>query len=192
MIKLHEHLPTEVDINGVPHKIDMSFDNVLGILEMLKDDRLSEVSKVMTGLKLLFDDMPVGTIDELIQIWIETFNNIVNRGEVEDEFDYDIKGNPMPKRKEEVSKNVMSFEEDADYIYASFLQDYNIDLIEQQGKLHWYKFMALLNGLSDSTRLRKVIEIRQMPLPSGKGSEKQRQEVEKLKRHYALKKEVFD
>ncbi|MFE3747190.1 Gp15 family bacteriophage protein, partial [Bacillus subtilis] len=77
----------------------------------------------------------------------------------------------------------------AEYIYASFLFDYNLDLFEQQGKLHWRKFQALLKGLSEDAKFSKVIEIRTMKLPK-EGEERKR--IQELKRIYALNKKPVD
>lgn len=189
MLPLHKKLPNSVEINGIEYDIDMSFDNVLLIFDMLKDNRLNQIAKIMTGIRMLFVNPPKLSLEEMIEVWSTCYNDLINNQGKEEEFMYDIKGNKMPNmNKNNTDDPVMDLEQDADYIYASFLQDYNIDLFEQHGKLHWYKFLSLLNGLSDSTRLRKVIEIRQMELPKGKGSEKQRMAVIKLKEHYKLKK----
>lgn len=53
---------------------------------------------------------------------------------------------------------VIDFKIDADLIYAAFLQQYRIDLIEVE-ELHWHKFLALLNGLTD-TKLTEVMGYR--------------------------------
>lgn len=42
----------------------------------------------------------------------------------------------------------MDFNEDMDYIEASFMSDYRIDLANE--KMHWWKFYTLLEGLSNS------------------------------------------
>ena len=42
-------------------------------------------------------------------------------------------------------KNVVSFEDDAPYIYSSFMETYGIDLLT--AKLHWWQFLALFRGL---------------------------------------------
>jgi hypothetical protein len=54
--------------------------------------------------------------------------------------------------KELDSKDVeepdMDFTQDMDYVEASFMSDYNIDLSNTQ--MHWWKFYNLMNGLSNS------------------------------------------
>ena len=42
----------------------------------------------------------------------------------------------------------MDYIEDYDYIEASFMSDYHIDL--SNVKMHWWKFNKLINGLSNS------------------------------------------
>jgi hypothetical protein len=54
---------------------------------------------------------------------------------------------------------VIDYELDADLIYSAFLGQYGIDLIDVE-HLHWHKFLALLAGVNDSTRLREVMGYR--------------------------------
>lgn len=54
---------------------------------------------------------------------------------------------------------VIDYELDSDLIYSAFLGQYGIDLVEVE-HLHWHKFLALLSGLNDSTRLREVMRCR--------------------------------
>ena len=49
------------------------------------------------------------------------------------------------------------YEYDGDYIYAAFMQNYGIDLLET--RLHWHKFSALLKGLS-GTMLNEIMGYR--------------------------------
>lgn len=89
-----------------------------------------------------------------------------------------IKKSPVP---------VLDFERDGDYIYASFMQAYQIDLIDEQGKLPWKKFLYLFNGLPADTKIKQIMRIRQMPVPeyNGKNS-KEIQEINEMKSYYAL------
>lgn len=54
---------------------------------------------------------------------------------------------------------VLDYELDADLIYSAFLGQYGIDLIDIE-ELHWHKFIALLGGINESTRLREVMGYR--------------------------------
>lgn len=77
----------------------------------------------------------------------------------------------------------MDFEQDADAIYASFMMDYGIDLIDIPF-LHWYKFRALLSGLSEKTPLRGRIRLRE--LDTAKLIGKDKLDAERAKRRVQL------
>lgn len=186
MFKLNEKLVESLKVNGKLYKVDMSFDNILRLNDMLNDQQLDDATQILLGIQMLFDDPLETPIEEQVKIFNQAYHALIG-ADVETEIEYDLLGNPMPQRGEEEQEKIYDLKQDAEYIYASFWQDYGIDLFEQQGKLHWYKFKALLGGLSETTKFRKVLEIRQMPLPSGKDSSKQRAEIEKLKKAYALK-----
>lgn len=65
---------------------------------------------------------------------------------------------PLPRLVSHSDVIALDYELDSDLIYAAFLEQYGIDLCEVD--LHWHKFLALLGGLNDSTKLRKVMGYR--------------------------------
>ena len=67
--------------------------------------------------------------------------------------------NPLPRAIRSSNVVVLDYELDADLIYSAFLGQYGIDLVEVQ-ELHWHKFLALLNSLNESTKLREVMGYR--------------------------------
>lgn len=54
---------------------------------------------------------------------------------------------------------IIDYELDADLIYSAFLGQYGIDLVDIE-YLHWHKFLALLSGVNDNTRLREIMGYR--------------------------------
>lgn len=60
----------------------------------------------------------------------------------------------------------LDYELDSDLIVAAFLGQYGIDLTEVD--LHWHKFLALLHGLNEHTKLREVMGYRMYEKNSGK------------------------
>src|SRR5699024_4123925 len=116
------------------------------------------------------------------QILYDLFKSTIDK-DAEENQPVDIEGNPMPGM-DEAKEKTYDLKQDAEYIYASFMSDYGIDLFEQQGKLHWDKFRALLSGLTDGSKFLRVIEIRTAELPKGKGTSNQREQMRKLKRIY--------
>ena len=82
---------------------------------------------------------------------------------------------------------VVDFTIDAERIYSSFLFDYGIDLLEQQGKLMWNQFIALFNNLSEDSQMKIAIKYRTCSIP--KKTEHNAEEIKnlkKLKDHYEL------
>lgn len=65
---------------------------------------------------------------------------------------------PRPTRASRQGVRVLDYAADGDYIYAAFVQQYGIDLIEVP-ELHWHKFLALLNGLK-GTKLDEIMGYR--------------------------------
>lgn len=66
-------------------------------------------------------------------------------------------------------KKFFDFEYDADLIYSAFLQQYHIDLCESN--MHWWKFKALFNGLSEETQFMKVLQYRCVDVSTIKNKE---------------------
>lgn len=186
MFKLTDTLVNDVEINGRMYNLDMSFDNILSLIDMLNDKELNDAMQILIGIEMLIVEPLECSIDEKAKIFFELYESLIDVAK-EDDVEYDIEGNPMPVQSKENEVDIYDIAQDAEYIYASFMQDYGIDLFEQQGILHWDKFRALLAGLREDTKFKKVLEIRQMPLPTGKGSGEQRKQVEELKKAYGLK-----
>lgn len=77
-----------------------------------------------------------------------------------------ISGPPVTETKKEgkaaeASPQVLDFEQDADLIVCAFQQAYGIGL-EELTDMHWWRFLALLSGLPEETRLMQTIKIRTM------------------------------
>lgn len=68
--------------------------------------------------------------------------------------------NPLPRQiGHQPDALALDYELDGELIYSAFLGQYGIDLVEVE-ELHWHKFLALLKGLNDSTKLREVMGYR--------------------------------
>ena len=81
------------------------------------------------------------------------------------------------------NKQNYDFEYDAKHIYASFLQQYGIDLTT--ASLHWWAFKALFDGLSEDTAFGKVLQYRCADVSKMKDKEMKSFYV-KMQRHYTL------
>jgi|SRR5690554_3360154 len=181
----------KVIIDGVEYQLDMSFDNILRLFDLLEDRTINNVTKIEVGLRMLIDD----TLDDYdiyqkADIFTEIFKQSIGVDNKKKQL-VDLDGNPMPDISED-DKKAFDLAQDAEYIYASFMHTYQIDLFEMQGKLHWKKFKALLNGLSEDSIFSRVVGIRTAELPSGKGMQKERERLRKLKQKFALEEDDED
>jgi hypothetical protein len=190
MFSLSRKLEDSIEIDGMEYRLDLAFDNVLLVFEMLEDENINEMSKVITALDMLFID-GIPNLEQ--QILIYAYKSIMQylAGDTDEEV-LENRANESFDDSEDINviqdEKFYDLQEDAEYIYASFLYDYNIDLFEMQGKLHWKKFTALLTSLSDETMFKKVIDIRRRQIPTDKSmTQKEKTELRKQKQIFALK-----
>lgn len=156
--------------------INPAYDTVLEVQKLYKEDTLTEFEKIDQALKMLVRNK--WNLRLLNPEEKQKLLSVITKRYVEVEKRPQIKKSPFP---------VLDFEKDGDYIYASFMQAYKIDLIEEQGRLPWKKFLYLFNGLPADTKIKQIMRIRQMPVPeyNGKNS-KEIQEINEMKSYYAL------
>lgn len=88
---------------------------------------------------------------------------------------------PLPRSASHRDVIVLDYELDADLIYAAFMGQYGIDLIEVK-ELHWHKFLALLKGLNESTRIREIMGYRCYE----KSTDKDRDVYEEMRRAWEI------
>ncbi|MBU9711060.1 Gp15 family bacteriophage protein [Evansella tamaricis] len=171
---LTERLEDKVVIEGEKYPLDLSFDNVLRVLELFSDEDFTVIERLDIAFSMLVEDGPDLSINDKDHLLSFIFKEYV--------------GIDFSDRTPSTKKKTYDLYEDAEFIYASFLQDYNIDLINEHGKLHWKKFNALIFGLGEKTKLKEVIRIRTMEVPKpNKYNAKHRKEIIDLKRQYRLK-----
>ncbi len=156
------------------YTVNPSYDIVLDLQKMYGDSRLNDVDKINTALRML--------IVRPKRIHMST-NQKMNLLQAIYDQCIQIPERHSPKNQQKV----FDFEFDGEYIYSSFMEDYGIDLIEQRGKLHWKKFLALFQGLSEKTKIREVMKIRSMEIPQlNRHNRKEIQSIMELKSYYAL------
>lgn len=196
--------PDVIEAKTADYEIVMDFSRVLRLFELYKQDDIDVSEKLFITIEMFFL-APINEIpEEDFQIILEGLTQkIIGDNPREETVERDMKGNIL-----EEEKKFYDFEEDADYIFASFMQDYGIDLIKEREKsnyywnkvqsgkmslekfrnytMSWDKFNALLTGLSETSKFRRVIEIRQMEIPEN-ATEKERKEIKKAKSTVALK-----
>lgn len=163
-ILLLNGLPEEYE--GIP--ISPDYRNMIQVDMILRDPDLSDADKVAAALDQLYPEIP-GDITKAIN----GLGWFFMRGQT----DSGKEGGRTPQR-------AFDFEQDANLIYAAFYATYGISLTTVD-YLHWWEFMALFEGLPESTLIKRVIYWRTADLTSLPKEERRR--VQKMRRLFALK-----
>lgn len=192
MFDISKKMDDKLVLNDKEHQLLLSFDRVLWIFDMWGKGHIPVELKPKLALAKLTDDVSFKDMDtrQALAIYADIFEKHIQVTRAIDEVDrYDIEGNVLPKKTKDAQdyddKPLFNIKYDGEYIFSSFMQAYNIDLIEQQGKLHWQKFNALLSGLPDGTKFVEVMKIRAWK-PSKGESSKEKQKMRELQEQYAL------
>lgn len=183
-MRLNDPLVTSIEFDGKELPIDLTFDNVLDVFDILEDSDLFPEEKVNMCLELLIGDFEKifqGSSEQQFLLFNHILENYISVGN-SDGVETDRLGNPMPNAVKE--KKTISLVHDAKYIYASFRQ-IGINLFEEQGRMMWEEFQALLESLPDDTILARIIQIRTWE-PSKGESAKEKERMRKLQQKYAL------
>lgn len=172
---LVDPLPEVVIVGGMEYQINTGFRTSVLFELLVRDKKIPDSAKIIGMLKLYYPQEPVDK-DEAIKkiLW---FYNCGKQEEKKEERNKTAKDFRQDKA-------LYSFEQDAPLIYAAFLAEYGIDLQDIED-LHWWKFSALFDGLSDDRKIRQVMRIRGMNTSGLSAKEIKR--INDLKKYYALK-----
>lgn len=124
--------PEYVKIGEKKYKINTDFRVAIECDKIARDEDISDIERALAIIYKLYGDEGLNDTDNYERL-LELATKYLSMGkEIEDE-------------KEEPD---MDFEQDMDYIYTSFMSDYSIDI--SKTNMHWWTFMNLMNGLSNS------------------------------------------
>lgn len=173
MSVLTEKFPTMLNVDGTECPINPGFRTVLRCYEIqggkseLSEDELLEMLLMFYRKQKLFSE---GHINQMF--WFFSCGR-------------EKKKKSFPRKIAGINnKQPFDFAEDADLIYAGFLQQYGIDLQEED--MHWWKFMILLENLGSDTRLSRIMEYRTVDTASKYLSKEQRKFYQAMQRYYGL------
>lgn len=167
--------PEYVEIGNKQYKINTDFRIALKCNEIAEDETIGDLERALGIIYLLFGDEALNDTNNY-ETLLKLAEKYLGCGE-----ELQIDTNEQPD---------MDFIEDMDYIEASFMSDYHIDLSET--KMHWWKFFNLINGLSNSDMgdccvLNRIRNLRNYDTKEIK-DRKEREKIEKAKKQVALKK----
>lgn len=159
-------VPESLNISGTEYEINTDFRVWIKFEMLLSDNAETTISDIK---KLIFNsEMPPSVLDE------ETTEQIL--------WFYRC-GKPEQKGTSSNAKEIFSYDYDDRYIFAAFMEQYCIDLDNQD--LHWWKFQALMLSLSDNTEFVKIMGYRAIEINS-KMTAAQKAFYQKMKKHYKL------
>ena len=125
--------PQYVEVEGKKYKINTDFRVAIECNRIAEDETIGDLERSLGIIYTLFGEEGINTPEHYEKL-LEMAKKYLLCGK-----EYDGETNEKPD---------MDFEQDIALIEASFMSDYKIDLENTQ--MHWWKFMALMNGLSYS------------------------------------------
>ena len=164
--KKEKTFPSSTEIDGILYDINADFRNILRIFAILRDAKVPETKRAEKLIQWFFGENDAEKTGLTYDAAVQAFSDFINRENIdENKQSSDIYDD---KNEAEQSERQYDYDFDAEEIYAGFMSEYNIDLVEV-GFLHWYKFKILLGNLSGESAFKKKIELRFMDLSIYKG-----------------------
>ena len=166
-------LPESVEADGKSYPINPDFKVWLKFHSIMTDKEKSPAERATKAILCCFDRKRCKKLPARLDDAVSALLRF-----------YSQEADEKSGKKASKSEKVFDFTEDSGYIYAAFFEQYGIDLTKSS--MHWYRFLALLNGLSENTQLRKIIAWRSVDL-SRIEDDKKRDFYRKMKSIYRLK-----
>lgn len=166
--------PEYIKIGERKYKINTDFRVAIECNAIAEDNTIGDFERALAVIYKLYGAKGLENEEDYVQL--------LNKAKIYLSFGKEIeKSNEKPD---------MDFVEDMDYIIASFMSDYHIDLTNT--KMHWWTFFNLLNGLSNSELgnccvLNRVRNLRDYDISEIK-DKKEREKLIKAKKMVELKK----
>lgn len=171
-------LPTSIEVGGNFYNIDTNFRTSIEFELLMLDEELEDEEKGIRAIALYLDDVSFineNNVKEVIDEILNFYTCGKNKNSIEDKSDNEEENN---------EDRIYDFEYDDMLIYAAFLSEYNIDLQDIE-YLHWWKFKAMFNSLSDDCKFCKIMGYRAIDLSEIEDS-KQKNFYRKMKSIYEI------
>lgn len=173
-------LPTEVKIDNKKYKINSDFRTSILFELMIQDDSIAEKDIPFLAMDLYYPVRPENHKEAIEKIlWFYKCG-------VDEEIS--SKKSESSNSKDTKKNNIYSFEYDANYIYAAFLNQYGIDLQDIEN-LHWWKFRAMFKALNEDNLFVKIMGYRDIDLSKIEDKD-EKERYKKLKELYKLPSKV--
>ena len=169
--------PKYVEIEDRRYKINTDFRVAIECNRIAEDETIGDFERVLAIIYTLFGEEALNHPEDY-----EKLLELAKK--------YLTCGNELDETNDEPD---MDYVQDMDYIEASFMSDYHMDLANTE--MHWWKFNTLMNGLSNSELgnccvLNRVRNLRTYDTKDIK-DQKELERIKKAKKQVALKKREY-
>lgn len=172
---LLDALPSSVTIDGEEYPIETDFRTGIQFEMLLGDRSVEPEDKVVITLKMYYGDRIPRNLRAAVDAVVDFYRCGVKPDERK------TKSTAIGKRRMD---KIYDFDADAALFYAAFLDQYRIDLNDID-YLHWWKFMAMFEGLRRDHEIQRIMQIRGTDLASIE-NQKERQRIMRLQDRYRL------
>lgn len=151
MSMLLDDLPTSVVIDGVQYDLNFDFRYSVKFEMLMFDDEIGDTDKLNKALELYYGDRVPKNISQAIDkiMWFYRCGQEKNQ-------------KTRRRKRSESIERYYDFDYDYGYIYTAFLQQFGVDL--QNDELHWWKFMTMFKSLSEDTAFVKIVGYRSIKI----------------------------
>lgn len=143
--------PEYAEIDGEMYKINTGYEYALQCFKIIDDKSISDMERAIAIVSVLFGREENGDIVGIP----ENLDKALEKASIYLSCTKDDKSSKATKKD-------MDFERDKEFIYASFISDYNIDL--ENKDMHFWKYCSLISGLTENSILNRVRDLRNLNL----------------------------
>ena len=172
--------PEYAEVEGKKYKINTDFRVAIKCNEIAEDETIGDFERALAIIYFLFGDEGIDEPEHYEKL-LKVAKKYLSCGK-----EINIETNEKPD---------MDFVEDYNYIWASMYSDYSgLDIDKEQ--IHWWKFMDLMDGLSNSELgnccvLNRIRNLRNFDVSQIKDA-KEKDKIIKAKSQVALKRKQKD
>lgn len=149
-------MPSTVEVGGISVQIETSYRIWIQIWQ-LKDNPTIETSKKTFGV--LYLAYPQESLSAVLANQVEALEAAMSF--LDRSLGDTTPSRPKTAREKRLSRlRLFDWDFDATRVISDFLREYRLDLTDSDQDMHWWRFMALFNGLSDTSSTMEAISIR--------------------------------
>ena len=174
-------LPDTVEVEGEQIPIYTDWRVWIDVWRVVDNPNINQQKKAIALLALVYprtgeSPTPFDKALEHSEVAIEAAILFLGRKRKGDE------ERPKTRREKRLAeKHLVDWDWDAERLVADFEREYRIDLTHPDTSLHWWRFMALFSGLSDTSQIMEAISTRAQDLNDRKLSKDQKKALRERK-----------